>query len=63
MLLFCLFIVIIAIINLITLIYKNMKIQSIQPKYTPTGVGYVVIYEDNIQQFFNSLEELKKGVL
>jgi len=40
-----------------------MKIKSIQPKQTAQGVGYTVIYEDNTQQIFNSLEELKNGVL
>jgi GTPase SAR1 family protein len=40
-----------------------MKIESIQPKYTTQGIGYIVVYENKDQEFFDSFEELKEAVL
>jgi len=40
-----------------------MKIESIQPQYTTQGIGYIVVYENKDQEFFNSFTALQKAIL
>ena len=40
-----------------------MRIESIQPQYTTQGIGYIVVYENKDQEFFDSFETLQKSIL